>query len=356
MTVRLSHKARPPFPFSTRARVNELACLPRSYVRAHDPGGRALYAPMLAWSDGPVGIGVTGDNSLASLTDGTWLLQVCLDGSWVIYRVEGDGLVVEEFDDPPDHVGPEARHISLAFDQSARIALAWEEAATVYVRRWEPTLNEYIENVNFAGVDPCLVLDATLARYVPGSDVLLFYLSTDRTRVCCRVQRDVYGVEYELWDYETPVVLDRALALPWRYELLVSDAFGDPLPNMLISAVYPFRADMHLAGDGVVSEGEYLEVAQEYRHDLVIAGDAVVFEGEYDEVVTRVEHLLPLIGDGVVYEGLYDQVVTQYTHLILVDGDGQIEEGAYIGPAIQLMHDITIVGDAQVIGGTYAAA
>lgn len=356
MTVRLSHKARPPFPFSTRARINELACLPRSYVRAHDPGGRALYAPMLAWSDGPVAIGATGDNSLASLTDGTWLLQVCLDGSWVIYRAEGDGLIVETFDDPPDPVGPEARHISLAFDQSARIALAWEEEEVIRVRRWDATAGEYIENVSFSGVDPCLVLDATLARYVPGSDVLLFYLSTDRERVCCRVQRDVYAVEYELWDYETPVVLDRALALPWRYELLVSDEHGDPLPNMLISAIYPYRARVDLAGDGEVFEGEYLEVAQEYRHDITIAGDAIVFEGIYDQVVTQYAHLLPLVGDGVIHEGVYDQVVTQYMQMIAVDGDGNVESGEYVGPAFQLMHGIGVVGDAVIQGGAYEAA
>lgn len=356
MAVRNSFARRPPFPFGVRARSNELACLPRSYVRAHDPGGRALYAPMLSWSDGPLDIGVTGDNSLASLTAGHWLLQVCLDGTWVIYRVEGGSLEVTPFDDPPDPVGSAARHVSLAFDQSARVALAWEEEETIYVRRWEPTLNEYVENVSFSGVDPCLVLDATLARYVPGSDVLLFYLSTDRERVCCRVQRDVYAVEYELWDYGEPVVLDRALALPWRYELLVSNEFGDPLPSMLISAVYPYRASLDLVGDGEVSEGLYELVAQEYRHDISVEGDAVIFGGEYDQVVTRLEHLLPLVGDGVIYEAIYDLVVQQYMHDISVVGDAVIQAGAYPGPAIQLAHDISVVGDGVILGGTYAAA
>lgn len=309
---------------------------------------------MLAWSAGPVGIGVTGDNSVASLTGSNWLLQVCTDGSWILYQQVGADLVIEPWDDPPEFVSSTARHPSLAFDQSARVVLTWEDLGVIKVRRWDPSLGEYIENVSFAGVDPVVVLDAVWAKYVPGSDVLLFYLSSDRERLCCRVQRDVYAVEYELWDFGEETVLDSVVALPWRYEVLTSDRFGDPMDPLLVSAIYPFRHRLPLAGDGIILDGLYDEIAQEYRHDLLVDGDAIIEVGEYRLVVTRVEHLLPVVGDGIIESGLYKLVVQQYFHDLTVDGDGLIQGGAYEGPAYQLKHDLTIEGDGVIVGGTYA--
>jgi len=353
VTLRNSWARRPPFLFSHRARVDQLVCDPRSYVRAHTASGRALWAPMLAWSAGPVGIGVTGDNSLASLTGSNWLLQVCPDGSWVLYREDGADLIVTPWDDPPDHVGATARHPSLAFDQSARVVLAWEEEQVIKVRRWDPTLGQYVENVSFAGVDPVVVLDAVWSRYVPGSDVLLFYLSTDRERLMCRVQRDVYAVEYEIWDFEAPTVLDGVVALPWRYEVLTSDEHGTPMDPLLVSAVYPVRTSVPVAGDGEVIEGLYELLASEYRHGITVSGDAHVDVGEYRLVVTRYAHSITVVGDGVVEGGEYDQVVTPYTHTIRVDGDAAVHSGALIGPAIQVIHSLAVVGDGVIAGGSY---
>ena len=226
----------PPFVFGTRAWVDQLVCPLRTYVRAND-GTRDLLAPMLAWSAGPPAIGDTGDNSPGHMLGTTWLLQVCPSGDWVLYREEGGQLEAMAFDDPPDAVGATARHVSLAFDQAARVVLTWEEGGFINVRRWDPTANEYIKNVSFAGHDPCGVIDASWSLEIPGSDVLLFHLSPDRSRVLCRVQRDVYATEYLIWDYSAPDILDRVIALPYRYQVLVSDATGMPLPDVLISAL-----------------------------------------------------------------------------------------------------------------------
>src|SRR5690606_28836224 len=144
----------PAFLFGDGGLHNQLVCDVRTYVRAVDDDGRELLAPMLAWSPGPPAIGDTGDNSPGHMMGTTWLLQVCPDGSWVLYRQDRGRLEVVPFDDPPDPVTATARHVSLCFDQSARVVLAWEDQGIIKVRRWDPTLNEYIENVSFSGVDP----------------------------------------------------------------------------------------------------------------------------------------------------------------------------------------------------------
>lgn len=265
MTLRNSFAGLPAFLFGDGGLHNQLVCDVRTYVRAVDGDGRTLLAPMLAWSPGPPAIGDTGDNSPGHMMGSTWLLQVCPDGSWVLYREDRGRLEVVPFDDPPDPVTATARHVSLCFDQSARVVLAWEDQGIIKVRRWDPSQNEYIENVSFAGCDPVVVFDAEWSLDLPQSDVLLFYLSPDRERVLCRVQRDIYAVEHEIWDYETPVILDRVIATPLRYQVLVSDATGTPLPEMLLSALYPYLAfDSLTAVAAGPSAGEYELVVLTY--------------------------------------------------------------------------------------------
>lgn len=278
MTLRNSFAGLPPFLFGDGGLHNQLVCDVRTYVRAND-GNRDLVAPMLAWSPGPPAIGDTGDNSPGHMMGTTWLLQVCPDGSWVLYREDRGHLTVVPFDDPPDHVTATARRVSLCFDQSARVALAWEDQGIIKVRRWDPSENEYIENVSFAGADPVLFFDAWLAapeeilspneaaavraglgyafEWLPipawldnpivDSDVLVFYLSADRERVMCRVQRQLYATEHVIHDYGIPIVLDNAVPAGGRIELLVSAVDGSPLPQMLLSD--PYVGDVLLRAD-----------------------------------------------------------------------------------------------------------
>lgn len=161
---------------------------------------------------GPEAIGVTGDNSYASMFGYDWLLVWDRDdGLLHLWQLQHDGAWVEVLADlPPLFASPApvgSRRWSLAFDQSARVILAYEDATgIVRVTRWDPSSNSYVQNVSFAGCDPCVVMDASWRYLVPDSDVLLFYLSSDRERVLCRVQRDVYAVEYEIWDYGGGVI------------------------------------------------------------------------------------------------------------------------------------------------------
>lgn len=198
---------------------------------------------------GPREIGVTGDNSYATLYGSEWLFLI--EETTRILRAYQrlDGEWVERTDDArmPPIVGqamPESvRRLSGTFDQSARAVIAYEVGEGVVTgTRWDPTLNEYKQNIDFSGTDPCVVIDAAWSQDIPNSDVLVFYLSPDRRRVRCRVQRDLYAVEHELWAFDAPVILDRVVAAPIRYQALLSDAEGVPLPDALVSNPYPYPA------------------------------------------------------------------------------------------------------------------
>lgn len=214
---------------------------------------------------GPQEIGVTGDNSYGALYGSEWLFMIEHETRILRAYQRVGGTWLERTDDPrmPPIVGqtmPESvRRLSGTFDQSARAVIAYEDAeGIVRVTRWDPSENQYVQNVTFAGVDPCVVMDASWSLSVPGSDVLLFYLSPDRTRVLCRVQRDVYAIEHEIWDYGAPVILDRVIAAPIRYQLLVSDAAGVPLLEALVSDPYPYPGVDAVASSATLTGGGQL--------------------------------------------------------------------------------------------------
>lgn len=315
----------------------------------------------LATAPGPQVIGVTGDNSYAALFGREWLLEWSVeDGMLRLYQESvthpGEWERVTSplppvFDSP---LPATARRVSFAFDQSARMIVAYEDEGVVKVTRWDASTNQYVQNVSFAGVDPYLVMDATWARYIPGSDVLLFYLSTDRLRVMCRVQREAYAAEHELHAYEAPVILDRAVRLVWRYQVLLADAAGEPLDHALVSSQYPIRTVVALDGDGVVADGFYEQVAEALVHKILVSGDGLIVSGEYLTPLTAYEHTVALDGDGVVHSGLYEAVVEMVQHTVAVEGDGVIEVGSYDEIGIQIMHTVTVEGDGQIIGGSYA--
>ena len=209
---------------------------------------------------GPQEIGDTRQNRLVDIIGRVWAFLFCDDGSWhVLQWVGTDDLdpatgltsrgwleVTVGIPSLPELTPGVQSRFSLAFDQSARAVVAYEEAGQVKVTRWDAALGQYVQNVTFAGRDPVVVFDATWAYDIPVSDVLVFYLdAATRSRLMVRVQRDLYAVEYELHDYGQPVVLDRVVRLPLRYQVLASDAQGDPLEDAgerfgLLSDLYPY--------------------------------------------------------------------------------------------------------------------
>lgn len=360
MTLRNSFAGLPAFLFGDGGLHNQLVCDVRTFVRAVDGDGRTLLAPMVAWSPGPPAIGDTGDNSPGHMMGTTWLLQVCPDGSWVLYREDRGRLEVVPFDDPPDPVTATARHVSLCFDQSARVVLAWEDQGIIKVRRWDPSQNEYIENVSFAGVDPVVVFDAEWRYRVPDSDVLLFYLSSDREKVMCRVQRDVYGTEYEIWDYGQPVILDRVIATPLRYQILVSDQAGTPLPEMLLSAFYPYPTTntLRVPALGPTAASYTPIVIQTVRSEAALVASAGPTAGAYTDpmLFASLAETLAAVAEGSA-SGAYLDPIVHYAQTEDLSGaaTGPTEaDYALVVLNHTLSHEGVTVSTEGPTGGTYA--
>ncbi len=248
---------------------------------------------------GPQQLGDTLENRVVDIIGRVWALVVTRDRRLRLYqRAEAAPTWAEQTTLLPPLFGEaqprERRRYSAAFDQSARVIVAYEELETVYLTRWDPSLNAYVQNVTFAGVDPVVVFDATWAYDIPVSDVLLFYLdAATRSKLMCRVQRDLYAVEYELHDYGQPVVLDRVVRLPLRYQVLASDAQGDPLEDAgervaLLSALYPYLARDPLLGSAAPgTEAEYLRVVIPYTADTeaMLGAASTAVTGAYAEPI-----------------------------------------------------------------------
>lgn len=296
MTVRLSHRKRPPFLFSQRARVNQLVCDPRPYVRAWAEDGRPLWAPCLAWSPGPVQLASTGDGSYSTLYGENWLAQVCQDGTWRLYkRASAEVLEVVEWDVEPPTVAITARHPTLAFDQAARPAIAWEDSEGVRLREYNEVAQSYHFIGPFPGCDPVLLTDATINYRVAGSDVILFYLSADRTKLLYRIQSENFAVVHEHFDFGEAVVLDAQDVGSWRFQLKYADSAGTvqgPLADgftALWSDLYPVYVEERMgAAVHGLEDGEYvLVVIKHSGEDGMAASVGALADGLLASVILR---------------------------------------------------------------------
>lgn len=238
--------------------------------------GGQLYFDEVFVTPGPTEVGV--ESGLYSVLYGSeWVSLIDYETSRRrIFQRTGAGWVERTADPrlPQNIFGQIApvgeRRLSLAFDQSARLVLGFEFGGQVFITRWDTTALRYVQNVGFAGVDPVVWMDATLTdpagapadlrasldagairllhewlpsgqwleTAVPDSDIIIFYLSPDRLRVEARVQRQLYATVHVLHTFSAPVILDRVQSLFGRYQLLVSDLNGVPLPQMLVSSEY----------------------------------------------------------------------------------------------------------------------
>lgn len=312
-------------------------------------------------SPGPEHIGVTGDNSYATMYGFDWLLVWDRDDGLLHLYQERDGAWHEVLDDlPPVFASPApvgSRRWSLAFDQAARVILAYEDdAGVIRVTRWDAGLNQYVQNVTFAGADPCVVIDASWSFLIPGSDVLLFYLSTDRTKVMCRVQRDIYAVEHLIWDYEQPVILDRVVALPYKYQVLVSDSAGSPLPDALVSALYPVALSVGVELSAEFLGGELRQVAWAYEPSLGVQLTAEFLGGALTLPVVTYS---PLVGVELTAEfvsGQLKDVVTEYQPAVSVELSAEFASGDLAEIGVRIAPLLSVQLSAEFVGGKYEPA
>lgn len=229
---------------------------------------------------GPRAVGDTGSGSARDYVTTAWALSVATGSRLVsLWRQQNDAW---EHVETPGHpiigqVAPAgSRRFSLAFDQAAQPTVAYEQLSDVHVTRYDSVSGGYVQNVSVPGVDPILVLDAAWHGSIGGSDLLLFHLSADRTQVIARVQSEIWATPHTLHNYGVPVILDRVVPLPFRYQLLLSDATGEPQALQLLSDFYPVPAEDNLGVVGYPpASGSYVNVvmrAGDYADSISAAG------------------------------------------------------------------------------------
>ena len=216
--------------------------------------GQFFYADM-ALCLGPPSIGDKGAATLRDLFGTPWTLQLegkSSLGLRVLTYSRWNGSVWVQsgvFEGPAN-----AEHVTLAFDQSARPVAAYEATRELAVRYWDEAQQTF-KLRTFGGYDPVLINDALAHYRLEDSDVVLFYLSSDRRRVLARIQRERYDTEHEVATLSEPAYLDQVVPLAYQLGLLLSRE-ADTVA--LLSELYPVRAaDAHRATVGALRGGLY---------------------------------------------------------------------------------------------------
>jgi hypothetical protein len=148
--------------------------------------------PELRIALGPILEGVTGNGSYSDLFGAVWALGLTRNGL-KLARLGVAGWYEVTPLEPLPVLPSSARHIGLAFDQAARPVISWENGSEVFIRQWDGASNQYVVRGPFAGVDPVLVMDATVNGDIPNSDVILGHLNVFRDQFIYRVQRELYA-------------------------------------------------------------------------------------------------------------------------------------------------------------------
>ena len=308
---------------------------------------------------GPIAIGETGDGTYATLFGVPYVGYLDKRQSkLVLLKYDGSSWVPVDdslYPQPPHPVG-EIRHIAVAFDQAARLVMAYERAEEVFVYQWDPLAVEYVVRGPFPGVDPVLINDAPVGRYVPDSDVLLFHLTPDRFNLVMRVQREDYATARSVLTFERPVVLDQVVELPYRIELLGSFTNALEATGFVVhSELYPYRPEAVIALEGRFASGEYELRAFLYEQGARLVLRGTFTSGEYVQPVIIYPHEAKLVLQGAFTTGEYRAIVQTYSQSQKLALQGQFSGGTYLLIAFPYQHaPAKLALQGQFIGGTYA--
>jgi hypothetical protein len=122
---------------------------------------------------------------------------------------------------------PEARELTLTFDQNMNPMVAWMAGDVLYYRWYDPVSEDYSVDT-IAGRSPFLTHDDKRKESVAlgTTDILLFYIKG--STLCYRVQRDRYQIEYVSVIFAGPRLWIRRCGMNKQYrmqiEVLGSDA------------------------------------------------------------------------------------------------------------------------------------
>ena len=272
---------------------------------------------------GPIAIGETGDGAYATLFSVPYVGYLDKNqNKLVLLKYDGSSWAPVDdslFPQPP-HPVEEIRHIAVAFDQAARLVMAYERAGEVFVYQWDPLAKEYVVRGPFPGVDPVLINDATVGYYPPDSDVLLFHLTPDRLNLVMRVQREMYATAHAVHTFDQPVVLDQAVALPYQIELLGSLVSAlNATGYAMLSEIYPVRAEDALgsASLSAPTTGDYIPIVVIVDLGMEGLGQATLTApatGDYIPIVVIVD----LGTEGIGSATLSAPATGSYVHVLVV--------------------------------------
>lgn len=134
------------------------------------------------------------------------------------------------------NAGEGISNLDLAFDQNMYPFLTWKDRAGVCIYWYDPTAPGYVVERFLQRIrSPRCTLDDKRDFNVANSDIVFTYIREDTQRICARLQRDRYGIEYDLASvYDVPGVTVRdardvqiravnmanTLRLQWEFDVL----------------------------------------------------------------------------------------------------------------------------------------
>ena len=336
-------RKRPPFHPRASGWSDQLTCDPRSYVRAFQADGRPLYAPCFSWAPGPQTLATTGDGTYATLFGSNWLAEICQAGNWVLYQSTTTTTITDTaWDVTPPTASLDARKPSLCFDQTARPAIAWEQDDGIRLRQFDEIAGVYAITGPYAGVDPVLINDAIVNYHVPGSDIILFYLSADRLTLNYRIQSENFDTEHALHAFASPSIIDISDNGGYRFQVRYSDDLGG-IPGTqsdftsLLSDLYPIYVDDAASGGlGALQDGAFVLAALVRTPNAALASGSVgaLRDGTYQSVfiVRTPDPDLAAATVGALEAGAYVDVVIlrSPTAEPAVGSLGALGDGAYV--------------------------
>ena len=208
-----------------------------------------VHALETAFARGPYEIGVPGDGSYHRLYGYAWLLILDKnDGALKLYQAVQDGHPwalggnpnsaqwVYRFTFQVPHNTAEISHITLAFNRLGNPLVAYERYGFIYLLRLQG--GSYITYGPYSGYDPVLVADATVAYFVPQSDVVLFYTDTYRRQILARSSRFNFSIVQQVASFNDGVYLDQAVSQPYKLYLIGSKPSSPMTTAYVLEALY----------------------------------------------------------------------------------------------------------------------
>lgn len=297
-------------------------------------------------AQGPRVEGDTGDSSWVALYGYIWAVAIINDAVVLLQAVDSSGSPLPIHSSVGSwrvmgtvvipHSVREIKHIGLAFDQAARPMITYERNGEVWVRQWDPVTQQYIMRGPYPGVDPVLICDASVMYKVPDSDVLLFYLSTDRTQLLMRVQRENFANPYTLHTFTAPVLLDQVIQYPYRLALVGSRSDSPAETGYwLNSYLYPVNIVETAVFTAAPHDVDYAVAV--IRHEPVEGVETRAVPLDADYYPSIIVHVLT---EGVnttatPLDAMYTPALIAYTHKESIGATGTPQDGIYAFAAIR---------------------